>query len=156
MTRAHYFVITGFAVLVVGFFTLLALDGCITSGPVAYDEETINAADQFRQIAVAYNQAAQKGGRRSLTAEDLKPFLKSHGDPDALLISPRDGKPIVIVPGVSPGSPQDDDDRMIVAYEQTGVNGKRVTVDIRGTVVIVSDDEFAQIKFPGGHTPPGR
>ena len=45
---------------------------------------------------------------------------------------------------------------MIVAYEQTGVNGKRMTVDVRGTVVIVTDDEFAKIKFAGGHKPAGR
>ena len=29
-----------------------------------------------------------------------------------------------------------------------------MTVDIRGTVVIVTDDEFAKIKFAGGHRKP--
>jgi hypothetical protein len=155
MTRAYSRVVPASAVLGLGVF-LLALSGCSSSAPPTYDEATINAADQFRHIAVAYNQASQRNNRRSLTAEDLKPFLKSHGDPDKLLVSPRDGKPIVIVPGVSATTPQDDDDRMIVAYEQDGADGKRITVDIRGTVVIIPDSEFAQIKFPGGHTPPGR
>ena len=36
------------------------------------------------------------------------------------------------------------------------MNGKRMTVDVRGTVVIVTDDEFAKIKFVGGHKPAGR
>ena len=107
------------------------------------------------QGGVAYNQAA--GRQRPVkSAEDLKPFLKEHGDPNALLVSPLDGKPIVIVPGVSPGmEPADDDEQMIVAYEQEGVNGKRITVDIRGTVVIVEADDFAKIKFVGGHRPAG-
>jgi hypothetical protein len=121
---------------------------------VPYDQTTIDTADQFRRIAAAYNQAAQRS-RGPVTANDLKQFLKGNGDPDALLVSPRDGQPIVIVPGVSSNMEQGDE-QMIVAYEQTGVDGKRVTVDIRGTVGVVSDKEFAQIKFVGGHRPAGR
>lgn len=47
-------------------------------------------------------------------------------------------------------------EQSIVAYEQTGVGGQRMTVDSRGTVVMVSDEEFAQIKLAGGHEPAGR
>jgi hypothetical protein len=133
----------------------LALATGCSSQPVQYDETTIQAADQFRKISVAYNQvAARKRGK--VSAEDLKPLLKEHGDPSALLTSPLDGQPIVIVPGVTPGSDLADDEQAIVAYEQTGVNGKRMTVDVRGTVVFVSDDEFAEMKFAGGHKPAGR
>ncbi|MCI0699640.1 MAG: hypothetical protein L0241_00950, partial [Planctomycetia bacterium] len=109
-------------------------------------------AEQFRKIAIAYNKASP-GKRKSLTAEDLKEFLKKDGESDALLISPRDGKPIVIVPGFSPNLEPKDDEQSIVAYEQTGADGKRMTVDIRGTVVLVTDEEFAEIKFVGGHQP---
>jgi hypothetical protein len=151
MSRA----IPGFAGLLVGALTVPLTGGC---GPeqIQYDETTIKAADQFRKVAVAYNQAAGRK-RKVSSADDLKPFLKEHGDPDALLVSPLDGKPIVVVPGITPGAePADDDERMIVAYEREGVNGKRMTVDVRGTVVIVSNDDFAKIKFAGGHQPAGR
>jgi hypothetical protein len=145
---------TGFAALMVGLFTVPFTGGC-ASEPVKYDETTLKAADQFRKVAVAYNQAAGRK-RRVASAEDLKPFLKEHGDPDTLLVSPLDGKPIVVVPGITPGTEPADDEQMIVAYEQEGVNGKRMTVDVRGTVVIVPADEFARIKFAGGHQPAGR
>jgi hypothetical protein len=150
MSRA----IPGFAGLIAGLVIIPFTGGC-GSEPVKYDETTLKAADQFRKVAVAYNQAA--GRKRQVnSADDLKPFLKEHGDPDALLVSPLDGKPIVVVPGITPGTAPADDEQMIVAYEREGVNGKRMTVDIRGTVVIVSADDFAQIKFAGGHQPAGR
>jgi hypothetical protein len=140
----------------------LAAGALFTTGcgpePIQYDEQTIKAADQFRKVAVAYNQAAQRK-RGPISADDLKSFLKEHkehGDPETLLVSPLDGKSIVIVPGVTPGMEPGDDERMIVAYEQAGVNGQRMTVDIRGTVALVSDKDFAKIKFVGGHTPAGR
>jgi hypothetical protein len=145
---------TGFAGLLVGLMTVPLVAGC-GSEPVKYDETTIKAADQFRRVAIAYNQAAGRK-RKVSSADDLKPFLKEHGDPDTLLVSPLDGKPIIIVPGIIPGTEPGDDEQMIVAYEREGVNGKRMTVDIRGTVVIVSADDFAQIKFAGGHQPAGR
>jgi hypothetical protein len=155
MSRGRYSVIPGFAVLAVGVCTVSFTTGC-GSEPVKYDETTLKAADQFRKVAVAYNQAAQKKRSGPVSAETLKPFLKEHGDPDAMLVSPLDGKPIVIVPGITASMEPADDEQMIVAYEQQGVNGKRMTVDIRGTVVIVEDDDFAKIKFVGGHKPAGR
>jgi hypothetical protein len=149
--------ISSFVALVVGISIVPFAGGC-SEQPIQYDEQTLKAADQFRKVAVAYNQAAGRArkDKRAITAEDLKPFLKEHGDPNAMLTSPLDGKPIVIVPGVNPGAEPADDEQMIVAYERDGVNGKRITVDIRGTVVIVDDDEFAKIKFVGGHQPAGR
>src|SRR5262245_45579402 len=150
MSRAYYRATTGCAAVVAVLFTT----GC---GPeqIQYDEQTIKAADQFRKVAVAYNQAAQRK-KGPVSADDLKPFLKDQGDPNSMLISPLDGKPIVIVPGVTPGMEPGEDERMIVAYEQSGANGQRMTVDIRGTVALVADKDFAKIKFVGGHSPVGR
>jgi hypothetical protein len=144
MTRAH---------LLASLATCLAL-GCGSSAPKQYDAKTIDAAEQFRKIGVAFNQAFQRN-RRPPTVEDLKPFLQQQGDPATLLTSPLDGKPIVIVPGFSPDKPAAEGERSIVAYEQAGVNGKRMTVDVRGTIVFVTDDEFAKLKFAGGHKPSG-
>ena len=137
--------------LAAGVLTLLSAGGC-GKDPIRYDETTLKAADQFRKVAVAYNQAA--GRKKAVaSADDLKPFLKEHGDPDALLVSPLDGQPIVIVPGVDPRAAPGDDEEMIVAYEREGVKGKRMTVDVRGTVVIVEASDFAKMKFYGGHQP---
>lgn len=63
---------------------------------------------------------------------------------DQLLISPRDGQPLVIVcgkrlaPADSPGTPW-------AAYEQTGIDGKRMAVQVRGGVYELSADEIDQI-----------
>jgi hypothetical protein len=129
----------------------LTAGGC--SPPMeTFDDKTIQASEQFRKIGIAYNKAFQ-AKKRPPTAEDLKAFLKWDGDPDKLLVSPLDGQPIVIVPGFNPTAPAAEDERSIVAYEKTGVNGRRMTVDIRGTVVFATDQEFAKIKFAGGHRP---
>ncbi|HXG13354.1 MAG TPA: hypothetical protein VNK04_26590 [Gemmataceae bacterium] len=141
------------ALLLLGFVALLVV-GC-GSSPPTYDAKTIEAANQFGKVAAAYKEAYQKI-RRPPTADDLKPFLKKYGDPDALLTSPLDGKPLVIVPGPPPDAPPAEGEQPIIAYEQTGVNGRRMTVDSRGTVVFFSDAEFAKIKFAGGHKPAER
>ena len=84
---------------------------------------------------------------------DLKQYLKADGAGGDALVSPNDGKPVVIVPGVAMDATPAEGERSIVAYERTGVNGKRMMVDVRGMVHIVSDNEFATIKFVGGHKP---
>lgn len=133
-------------------FLAVMTTGCSSYKPPTFDEQTIASADQFKQIVAAYNQAF-RAKRRSPTADDLKPFLKQYGDPDKLLTSARDGKPLVIVPGFSPNLPAGDDEMSIIAYEQTGADGKRMTADIRGTIVFYTDAEFANLKFVGGHQP---
>jgi hypothetical protein len=135
---------------------LLAV-GCGTKVPEPLDAETVEASRHFQKIATAYNRAFQARRKPPASASDLKPYLKEGGkDTDALLVSPNDGKPVVIVPGVAPDVLPADDELSIVAYEQTGVNGKRMAVDIRGMVHLVSEEEFAKIKFAGGHRPAGR
>jgi len=129
--------------------------GCGAAPMATYDAKTVDMAEQMRKVSAAFNQAYQRN-RRPPTAEDLKPFLKQVGDPDALLVSPRDGKPLVIVSTFSPELTPAEGERSIIAYEQTGVDGKRMTVDVRSTIVFVTDEEFAKLKFVGGHTPAGR
>src|SRR5687767_2160844 len=91
------------ALLAAGFAVLAALtaSGCGQKTPPTLDEKTVEATEQIRKVGTAYMKAHQ-AKRRSPTAEELKPYLKQHGDPDKLLTSPRDGKPWVIVPGFSP------------------------------------------------------
>lgn len=60
---------------------------------------------------------------------------------DELLTSPRDGQPLVIVygkkhaPADSPGTPW-------AAVEQTGVDGKRMAAQVRGSVDELAPDVF--------------
>jgi hypothetical protein len=41
----------------------------------------------------------------------------------------------------------------VLAYEKTGVNGKRFVRTIMGSVEELSEQEFAAASFPPGHTP---
>lgn len=129
---------------------LVALSGC-SSPPTKLDDPTANATTQFNQLSGAYMQAYQIK-RKPLSAEDLKAHLKANGRDTSLLISPRDNQPIVIVP-LTPNLQVPEGERPILAYEQTGLDGKRLTVDVRGLVKLVPDEEFAHIKFAGGHKP---
>lgn len=117
------------------------------------DEATMASVRHFQKIGAAYNRAYQTNRKPPASLDDLKPFLKQEpGGPDPL-VSPNDRKPVVIVPGVVMDAPPEQGVRSIVAYEQTGVNGKRMMVDVRGMVHTVTDQEFAEIKFAGGHKP---
>jgi hypothetical protein len=129
--------------------TLVA--GCKPSAPRQYDEQTLAAAETFRKVAAAYMQA-YRAKQKPPTPDDLKPFLKAHGDTISSLVSPRDHKPIVLVPFV-PDERLAEGEEPILAYEAEGANGERMLVDSRGLVRVEKDADFARIKFPGGHKP---
>ena len=131
----------------------LVLIGCTPREVKPLDEETMKSITHIQKIGVAYNRAYQANREAPKSADDVKKFLKQEpGGPDPL-VSLNDGKPVIIVPGVPNNAPPEAGVRSIVAYEQTGVNGKRLMVDIRGMVHTVTDKEFSEIKFAGGHIP---
>jgi hypothetical protein len=130
--------------------TAALLAGC-SPGPRQYDQDTLAAADMFKKVGTAYMQAYQVK-RKPPTPDDLKPFLKAHGDSIATLISPRDKKPIVLVPFV-PDNRLAEGEEPVLAYEAEGANGERMLVDSRGLVRVEKDQDFAKIKFAGGHKP---
>lgn len=131
----------------------LMLIGCTPRVVKPLDEDTMKSIRHMQKIGVAYNQAYQAKREPPASAEDLKKYLKQEaGGPDPL-VSLNDGKPVIIVPGVPKDAAPEPGLRSIVAYEQVGVDGKRMMVDIRGMVHTVTDKEFAEIKFAGGHTP---
>jgi hypothetical protein len=76
--------------------------------------------------------------------EDLK--LYRVDSPDQIMTSPRDGQPFTIVCGQRL-APADSPDTPWAAYEQTGVNGKRMAVSVRGGAHEQSADEIAR-QFP--------
>jgi hypothetical protein len=102
----------------------------------------------LRIIFRAYTQAAQQRGRSPKNADELKPFLKDYGNPDELLISPNDGKPYVIVPGVNLKKPQGNP---VLAFEQEGKNGKRQYIALGSmSVQTATGEEFARLTIPPG------
>lgn len=134
------------------FVSLLAvIVGCGTDAPTPLPPNDKAAAEVFAKVPPAYMQAYQ-AKKKPPTLDDLKPFLKQHGDTVATLVSPRDGKPIVLVPFV-PENKVGPGEQAILAYEAEGVNGERMVVDSRGTIRKINAEEFAAIKFAGGYKP---
>ncbi|RIK85351.1 MAG: hypothetical protein DCC67_04155 [Planctomycetota bacterium] len=71
------------------------------------------------------------------------------GGIDGLLTSPRDGQPLVIVYGKRI-APKDSPNTPWAAYEQTGVDGKRMVAKVRGTVDELTTAEIdAQLAAAG-------
>ena len=78
-------------------------------------------------------------------AEDLKAYKKTHkvDGVEELLTSARDDQPFIIVCGKpieishSPGN-------LWAAYEQTGVDGKRMAVRLQGGVDVLGPEEFTR------------
>jgi len=134
-------------------FALANLSGC-GSGP---DVVAFSGAEQeLTSIAMAYGDAHSKLGRGPKDAEELKPFLKTFGDPDDLLTSPNDRQPYVVVWGLDPsrGGPTAYKQMFpILAYESKGKRGKRAVTDIRGRPMMVPEGDFSKLTFGGRHKP---
>jgi len=95
---------------------------------------------------------AAHNGQPPKDAASFRQYLESRLDQladynvksaDDLLKSPRDGQPLVIISGKKVSAP-DQGDFPWAAYEQTGVAGKRMAVNVRGGVADMTPEEFAQ------------
>jgi hypothetical protein len=93
-------------------------------------------------VAAAYETASSALGRSPKNLEELKPYLKTYGDPDQVMTSPNDGKPFVVVWNVRVGG----SGYPILAYEREGKDGMRQVVDTRGAPWKVTEEQFARIK----------
>jgi len=118
------------------------------------DEQTIAVLRLTGQEYGSY--LAAHNGQPPKDAAAFRQFVESRLDQltpynvksaDDLLKSPRDGQPLVIVAGKVATAP-DQKDFPWAAYEQTGVDGKRMAVNTRGGVVDLTPEEFAQY-LPG-------
>lgn len=132
---------------------LAGLSGC-GSGP---DVVKFSQAEKnLSHIVLAYGDAHAKFGRGPKNTDELKPFLKEYGNPDDLLVSPRDEQAYVVIWAADPtrGGPTDYQGMwQILAYEQKGAGGKRAVADIRGRPMLVPDADFSKLTFVGGHKP---
>jgi hypothetical protein len=115
----------------------LSVAGCTrTTLPAVKQQDTAN----LTTISLAYNRATDKLGRPPKDLEELRPHLKDLGDPDAILRSPHDGQPYVILFGrdirkidVMPPP--------IIAYEQQGANGIRYVLNAMG-IQPMTEEQF--------------
>jgi hypothetical protein len=115
-----------------------------------------NAEQELTFIAMAYGDAHAKLGRSPKDSEELKPFLKTFGDPDDLLTSPNDSQPYVVVWDLDPsrGGPTAYKQMFpILAYEATGSSGQRAVTDVRGRPMMVPQGDFSKLTFAGRHKP---
>jgi hypothetical protein len=129
--------------------------GCERQAPPPTQQEV-----HLKALAVGYGMfIGNHRGRPPADEEEFKAFLRSlppeqlpgqPGDIDALFVSPRDNQPYVVrynigstMPG--PGQPME-----VVAYEQTGVGGRRYVAFALGGVEEVSEDELEKIIPDGG------
>jgi hypothetical protein len=134
-------------------FLLTILGGCGAETDVV---KFSNAEQELTYIAMAYGDAHSKLGHGPKSADELKPFLKTFGDPQDLLTSPNDSQPYVVVWGQDPsrGGPTDYKQMFpILAYEATGSGGKRAVTDVRGRPMMVPSDDFSKLTFVGRHRP---
>jgi hypothetical protein len=123
-----------------------------------------NSAEANRQTAIALKLAgiaygqylASHGGAPPQDVAAFRKYVESKlGELQAngvtsaedLLVSPRDGQPLIVVCGKRL-TPPDQPDAPWAVYEATGVDGKRMIASARGAVVELSPEEFAQ-QAPG-------
>lgn len=145
--------------VVVGVFTALC-GGCSTQQTQTPNDAT---SENLRKVARAYVAASTALQRPPQNAADLTAQLKESGDSDAILVSPRDREPFIVLWGVPltaltakpPGEGVPMNARFpVLAYEKTGVGGKRYVLQAPTRVVEMTDAELREAYFPAGHQPP--
>jgi len=104
-------------------------------------------------ICNAYNKAFRELRRPPKSLEEFQPFLKGYGNPDELLVSPRDGQPFVIVYGADPTIEPTPSNPQIIAYEKDGKDGTRFSIEPRGAIIQYSNADLSRLRFAGGHKP---
>lgn len=124
--------------------------GCMP-GP---SQSASNPVRQFQVLGRYYGSyLSDNRGLPPSSDVDFKNFLnanrseiqsRGYGDLDQFLVSPRDGKDIVVLYGSDviedgPGG------LPWVAYEQTGVNGSRFAIGARGVASELGPEEFSSV-----------
>ena len=113
----------------------------------------------LKPLSIMYGRyIAQNRGQPPANEEAFKKFLSTVGSEelksvgvesiDKLLVSSRDGQPYVVIYGPATGPAQGPGGRPIIAYEKTGVGGKRFVASDLGGVEEVDEAKFKQL-VPG-------
>lgn len=120
------------------FASLIMILGCGTETPA------VNAKDQaqYKVLGILYGKFVS--GTRGRAPSDQEQFLnylsskkpsweKIVSSAEQLVVSPRDGKPLVVLYGEAYAN-QKSSVAPWVAYEQEGIDGTHLAVNIRGTI----------------------
>jgi hypothetical protein len=125
---------------------LLIAMGCSSArqpGDLSPEEKAIT------NVGLAYRDASAALRRGPASAEELAPFLKKYGDPDQVLVSPNDGQPYHIVWGLIPSRPDKRfQTQRLLAYEESGKDGKRYALDCMLKVHRLTDKEITDMQGP--------
>ena len=125
----------------------LTLVGCGAQSDVAQRQETTH----LRSLVSLYRHAASTLGRPPADEVEFKDFIRNKAkamvdalkiaNVDELFVSERDGQPFVVLYGRRPPEVAPD----LVAYERTGVAGKRYVGYSLGVVQEVDEQRFAEL-----------
>jgi hypothetical protein len=133
---------------VVLLLALAALAGCNSA---KRDAARQRQSSHLRTLVSVYNFAASKQGHPPAGETEFKSFIDTSAkpmidslklsSPNELFVSERDGQPFVVVyskrpPGMNPD---------VIAYEKTGVDGKRLVGYSLGMIEEVDEARFNQL-----------
>ena len=119
---------------------LLVHAGCTSAEEEEAKEQETSTIRQLAPLVGGY--IGSHRGQYPQSEEDFRKFIEKTGnDPDKLLVSNRDGKPIKIVTQAERAKIKGN----IVAYEQEGKDGQRIVVDNLGVPAMMTDEEFRQV-----------
>lgn len=129
-----------------GLFLLVCLVGC-SSQPVAQTQDpgTLN------ELSKIYLAATVGLDRAPTSPQELQPYLPPGKSVDELLTSSNDRQPYVVAWGADPRTGMDLKP-LVIAYEKQGSNGSRFVFTAMG-VMLMSNEDFKEARFPAGHTP---
>jgi hypothetical protein len=118
--------------------------------------KTVSKADKSPHLATLarlYHEAESTLGHRPKDEAEFKSFIASRAHSDSsltgnieeLFLSERDGQPFAVLYGDAASAMQSS----LVAYEQIGVEGKRLAASSLGVISQVSAKKFVKLVSPG-------
>lgn len=129
---------------------LLTSWGCNEQNPPPTPQES-----HLKALAVCYGKFIQQNkGQPPKDEAEFKAFIQKLGpsqipggaaDLDSLFISPRDRQPYVVRYGLDRSQMMPGPNMPVVAYEQTGLEGKRYVADMVGGVREVDEAKFKEL-----------
>jgi hypothetical protein len=134
----------------------IALAGCGRGMSPTGGDDDFQARRSMSALASFYGDYLSANGAPPKDEAAFRAFLDERkqridrmqlGGVDGLLKSPRDGQPLVVVYGKRL-APPDSPNTPWVAFEQTGVDGKRLGAKVRGSIDELSSEEITKIMAP--------
>lgn len=130
----------------------------LAAGCGSQKENVAQLQSGLKPLAMIYGQFQGRNGRPPANEAEFKAYVQSvpaqdlaawgATDASTLFVSSRDGQPYVVLYGdaakQAPGPP----DSRVIAYEKTGVGGKRFVANVLGSVEEVDETRFRQL-VPG-------